>query len=447
MSRLRGIPEVAALESRRTIVRIPPGVDVPLTARVRKLIDSATFHRLSHIRQLGLVSHVYPAAQHTRFEHSLGVFRMALLYLQRLSHDPRFAKVVDVPDAERFLVAALFHDIGHWPFCHPIEDLCLPEIPPHEKLAQLHLNAEDVADTLRNDWHLQPDDVVSLLKDPRPDQVSQVLHSLLSSPIDIDKMDYLARDSLHAGVPYGQFFDQNRLIGSLCLNRAGNGLALSEKGKTAAELMVFARYVMFSEVYWHHVVRAATAMMQRAFWMTWQDLDLTRLYMLGEPEWIAAMRSAAEGSPAGDLLAGIFGRARRLYKRVAQYSLVEHPDLYERIARKPYRWLFGLSERFAEQIGRALGRTLSAQQFLFDAPPIEREIEFKVEIHFAKTGDYRMLSEVSPVVRALAREQFDDYVKRVRVFVHPEIASEVRALPDIPSLLHRAVDEIESNPA
>ena len=90
---------------------------------------------------------------------------------------------------------------------------------------------------------------------------------MLSGPIDIDKMDYLPRDSLHAGVPYGRNFDQERLIGSLCLNEAGDGLAITDKGKTAAEMMVFARYVMFSEVYWHHGVRSATAMLQRAFYL------------------------------------------------------------------------------------------------------------------------------------------------------------------------------------
>ena len=82
--------------------------------------------------------------------------------------------------------------------------------------------------------------------------------SILSGPIDIDKMDYLDRDSLHAGVPYGRNFDRNRLIQSLLVNGNGDGLAISSKGKTAAELMVFARYVMFSEVYWHHTVRSAT---------------------------------------------------------------------------------------------------------------------------------------------------------------------------------------------
>jgi HD superfamily phosphohydrolase len=88
-----------------------------------------------------------------------------------------------------------------------------------------------------------------------PSNTLKLLRSILSGPIDIDKMDYLERDSLHAGVPYGRHFDKQRLIQSLVLNAAGDGLALTHKGKTAAELMVFARYVMFSEVYWHRRAR------------------------------------------------------------------------------------------------------------------------------------------------------------------------------------------------
>ena len=101
---------------------------------------------------------------------------------------------------------------------------------------------------------------------------------MLSGPIDVDKMDYLMRDSLHAGVPYGRNFDQQRLIGSLCVNEAGDGLAITEKGRTAAEMMVFARYVMFSEVYWHHAVRCATAMLQRAFYLLHANSISTRCF-------------------------------------------------------------------------------------------------------------------------------------------------------------------------
>ena len=108
---LRDIPEVAALRSSRGVVRIPPELDVPITERVRQLIDTPEFRRLASISQLGLVSLVYPAANHTRQEHSLGVYRNALLYLDRLAADPRFAAAVAPEGAECFIVAALLHDL------------------------------------------------------------------------------------------------------------------------------------------------------------------------------------------------------------------------------------------------------------------------------------------------------------------------------------------------
>ncbi len=89
------------------------------------------------------------------------------------------------------------------------------------------------------------------------------MRGLLSGPIDIDKLDYLQRDSLHAGVPYGRNFDQRRLLSSMCVGPTGRDIGITVKGKTAAEMMVFSRYVMFSEVYWHHAVRSGTAMLQR----------------------------------------------------------------------------------------------------------------------------------------------------------------------------------------
>src|SRR3954463_12756392 len=123
MPNLLDIPEIAGLDARQSLVRIPPETDVPLTPRVRQLIDTSEFRRLAKISQLGLVSLVYPAAIHTRFEHSLGVYRLALLFLRQLDQDPRFSAAISNADAQRLIVAALLHDIGHWPFCHPLEDI------------------------------------------------------------------------------------------------------------------------------------------------------------------------------------------------------------------------------------------------------------------------------------------------------------------------------------
>lgn len=443
MTTLLEIPELVALDARRSLIRIPPELDVPLTDRVRQVIDAPEFRRLARISQLGLVCLVYPAAIHTRFEHSLGVYRLALLLLKQLANDERFAKAIRPEDGELFIVAALLHDLGHWPFCHPIEDMRLPGVPSHELFGNSLILEGEIAQALREQWRLNPRDVVALLSEKPRDRRSRILKSMLSGPIDIDKMDYLFRDSLHAGVPYGRHFDQQRLIGSLCLNAAGDGLAVSDKGKTAAELMVFARYVMFSEVYWHHGVRSATAMLQRAFYLLHGALDLDALFRMAEAPMIAELERSAGDGPAGELLMGVFGPTRQLYKRLAQYSYFEQQDFYRRLAGRPYPWLAACAEQFAAITSTTLGQVVAPHEILFDAPPAEREVEFKVDIYYHKQNGYRPLGEVSPVVRTLAQEQFDDYVKRVRIFAHPRIAADLRGLHNISQLLGEAIKRME----
>jgi HD superfamily phosphohydrolase len=433
------IPEVGRWQAASGRVRIPPGVDVPLTRRVRRLIDSAPFRRLAHISQLGLVRLIYPAANHTRFEHSLGVFLAAIEYLDHLAADERFAAAVTPKDAELLLAAALLHDIGHWPFGHPIEDLGFANLPEHEELAMRDIQIDEVATVLRDDWGLEPSEVAELVAGNVESPAQRILGSILSGPIDVDKIDYLMRDSLHAGVPYGRHFDRRRLIGSLCLNEAGDGLAITDKGKTAAEMMVFARYVMFSEVYWHHAVRSATAMLQRAFYMLRSSLDIERMVTMTEQPWIDALLVAGCKSPAGTLLDGVFGPTRSLYKRLAQYSYFEEPELYRRMARRPYAELVNFSERIAAGLSNALGDKVAPHEVLVDAPPAKLEVDFDIEVYFAKQNVFRRLGDISPVVRTLAQEQFDDYVKRVRIFVHPRIAA-ARKLPNLAEKLAAMIE-------
>jgi HD superfamily phosphohydrolase len=406
---------------------------------VRRLIDTAAFRRLAHISQLGLVSLVYPAANHSRHEHSLGVFLAAIEYLDRLAADERFAAAVSPADAEVFLAAALLHDIGHWPFGHPIEDLHLPQVEGHENLGRRWILSSEVADVLQTDWQMNAADVAELVCGVAQRPAQRILRSMLSGPIDVDKIDYLARDSLHTGVPYGRNFDRGRLINSLCLNESGDSLAITDKGKTAAEMMVFARYVMFSEVYWHHAVRAATSMFQRAFYLLHESLDLNRLFELTERPMIDALLAAAANGPAADLLTGIFGERRQLYKRLAQFSYFEGPDTYRRLARRPFGELCHVAEAIAAELSHALGTSVAPHEVLVDAPPAQLEVDFNFDVFFPKDGVYRRLGDISPVVRTLAREQFDDYVKRVRIFIHPRLAANARQLPDLNKRLAGAI--------
>ena len=435
----RTIPELFDLQAGGPLVRIPQHLDVPFTARVRSIVDTAEFQRLRQITQLGLAARIYPGATHTRFEHALGVFHNALQYLWQLGKDARFAASVTPHQAEVLMVAALLHDLGHWPFCHPIEDMGLADLPPHEQFAAEFLAPDrELGQVLKTEWGIEPAEVLDVLVARTDSPTLRLMRSILSGPIDIDKMDYLERDSLHAGVPYGRNFDRSRLIQSLIVNEAADGLAITSKGKTAAELMVFARYVMFSEVYWHHAVRSATCMFARSFFELHRKLDLKTLFQQNEFDVIREMRLAGANTVIASLLDGLFGPKRRLHKRVLELSLYQTPDLYRRIAGRPYADLLNVARRLTERIGRELSCEIHATDLLIDAPPLHKEVEFNVDIYHPKERRYHPLGQVSPIVNALARTQFDDYVKRVRLFAEPTLAPKLAGRNEFVSWLSDA---------
>ena len=435
MQRFANIEELKSLTNPRHTIRIPNQIDIPVTPRILRIIDSPSFQRLKKISQLGLVSTVYPAATHSRFEHSLGVYRTALLFLNHFASNERFVNQVSQFDAEAFVLASLLHDIGHWPYCHPIEDIQLKGIPEHEIYCQQYLLDPEIADCISNDFTCSLDDVLKLVQGDKTNPDTALIHSLLSGPIDVDKMDYLYRDSLHAGVPYGQNFDSGRLIDSLCINEAGDRLAITEKGRTAAELMVFARYVMFSEVYWHHAVRAATAMLQRAFFRTHVSAsdggqttpDYSGWFRQGDAEFVQTWQSLAPAE-ARPLMEGLFGPTRKLFKRVASYSCFESESIFRRLAHRPYPELVELGSRLAKEITKRHDIELGEDEVLIDAPPVGLEVQFNVDVFYKRSQKYMQLGDVSPVVSTLATRQFDDYVKQVRVFVTPEKASALKAV-------------------
>ena len=440
------LAEVDALHAAGSLVRIPDNQDVPITDRVRRLIDTPPLRRLASISQLGMVSLVYPGATHSRFEHSLGVYHNAVRLLARFSGDDSFRAMVGCPLADAFLFAALVHDVGHWPFCHPIEDMQLSGLGRHEDRIARRLEEPELARCLQRDWACDPQSVVSLLvpatrgpggvvadAGPGGSDISggndlagvRFLASCLSGPIDVDKLDYLQRDSLHAGVPYGRNFDAGRLTGAMCVHPAAARLAVGEKGRTAAEMMVFARYVMFSEVYWHHAVRAATAMLQRAVFALVDRVDLEATLELTDTRWIAMLRQAAAGSDAEPLVEGLFGPTRALFKRLAEYNVIDGAETHRRLARRPYRWLVACAERLAERLSQRCGLRVGPADVLIDAPPVKLEVDINIDV-VGRDGGVRPLGQVSPVASVLASRQFDDQVKRVRVFIRPDLRDRVR---------------------
>ena len=446
MGSLSEVPELLALDCPVHVIRVPDQIDVPFTDRVKRLIDTEAFRRLSEIPQLGLVSLVYPGATHTRFEHSLGVYRNTLLFVRQLDRRGGLS-TVSKRQIECLLLAALFHDIGHWPFCHPIEDLGLDRIPSHETFAAQYLRSGEISDLIHEEWETTPEEVVRLLAGDHSDPEGKVLRSILSGPIDVDKMDYLYRDSLHAGVPYGRNFDAPRLIGSLVLNESMDGIAITTKGRTAAELMVFARYVMFSEVYWHHAVRSATAMFQRAFYEWYeQGADAgDNLWMQDAPyELVGRVGNVDSPSASQQLTADLFGPRRLLHKRWVSFSCFDHEEAYRMIAQKPYPWLVQCGNQLSFLLSKELGMPIDSHEILIDAPPVGLEVQFHVQVANAGLNEFRPLGEISPVVSALATRQFDDFVKQVRVFVSRRLSEPLKQLDGVAWLL-RAASQVDGN--
>ncbi|MEM9367648.1 MAG: HD domain-containing protein [Planctomycetota bacterium] len=410
-----------------------------MSSRVQRLIDTEPMRHLASVQQLGLVALVYPGATHNRLEHSIGVYAYARRLCEQLElrHDG-FESDSLAQDA--FLVASLLHDCGHYPFCHPIEDMALgkqhvgeTKIKHESRVAKI-IHESDIAGLLDRDWSCSAEDVMAILCPPKDvvsgeqrtdaDDAFAFYASCLSGPIDVDKIDYLQRDSLHAGVPYGRNFDPDRILGSLCRHPNEPRLALTAKGRTAAEMMVFSRYVMFSEVYWHHTVRAATAMLQRAlFELTTPSEEVPRVSLgawmsLREWEWIERLRGAVLPFPnLSPLVEGLFGGTRQLYKRLAQFDFLHGHAVHRRLAHRPYWFLVEVSRRLAHAMRQRWGWDIDETQVLVDAPPVKLEVDINIDV--IDIDGVATLEDVSPVVSVLARHQFDNHVKRVRVFVAP----------------------------
>jgi len=237
------------------VVRDPLWNNIRLDREMLAVVDAPAVQRLRYVRQLGHAFLVYPGATHTRFEHALGAYHLARRALAQLEDagDVR----LEPGERRRLQLAALLHDIGHYPFSHALEEAGLPR---HETLAALHLTSGELAARLA-ELGSPAGRLLPLIRG----ESREPLAGLVAGSLDVDKLDYLSRDAWMCGVPYG-VIDVERLLSSLTLVTAPGGrptLALHEKGVTALESLLFAKYQMYRNVYWHHAVRSATAMFKR----------------------------------------------------------------------------------------------------------------------------------------------------------------------------------------
>ena len=333
------------------VIRDPLWNNIRVDPLALRLIDTAAFQRLRYVRQLGLAFLVYPGASHSRFEHALGAYHLARRALALLDERGDLGGVGETMCTE-IRLAALLHDIGHYPFSHALEEIGALH---HEEVARPLITTGAIGDLLRA--ALGPEAPARIVDLIRGRSVSP-LQGLISGSLDLDKIEYLRRDALMCGVPYGDI-DADRLLNSLVLiAREPRRIGIQEKGLSALESLLFAKYQMYRNVYWHHAVRSATAMYKRLVSDALDAGSLTADQLAGyTDEGLLLGLEARGGHP---LLARL--RERRLYKRAVEIPSADLPlGVGEWIA-DDWRRAMSVENDLAKQLG------LSSGELLLDYP-------------------------------------------------------------------------------
>ena len=249
---------------RHKIIIDPVHGDIGLSELETKIIDTPTFQRLRRLKQLGLASMVYPNADHSRFAHSIGVLHIMGCVAEIIEE-----KLKNKNDIQKLRIAGLLHDIGHYPYSHLMEyidwnkyaseylvkkgeknlshDTKVDNYPSHDDLAKLIVTERDDIKNVLNKYGIDPEEIARLIKGTHQD-----IPNLLHKSLDVDRLDYLVRDSLHTGVPYGRI-DIHYILNNLSPTEKEE-IVLNWKARTAAEHLLLARYFMFNTVYLHKTV-------------------------------------------------------------------------------------------------------------------------------------------------------------------------------------------------
>ena len=378
-------------------IRLPVWGHIPLNTPLKKILAHPAFLRLKGIRQLSFAQQVYPGANHTRFEHSIGVYHLMKLILQRVLTNPLAESlqddslVFDNHACKLLLASALLHDIGHYPHAHVLEEQApvhqdKPVFAAHESLVdrflfENHDGFSSIAQILERDWEINPCEVTDIIAG----NSSCRFKKLISGTLDPDKMDYLMRDAHHCNIPYGSI-DIERLVESFVPDPALGRFAITEKGIAPLESLLFTKYMMMRNVYWHHTSRAFAVMLRRML----QDAvdesvispaELRALFYDNSDDRVLyelTLRISSLWPPSGELLHKIM--QRKIYKR----SLTISP--YRNGAKQPVAWMFdyatGHMRRKEKEIAickflnRNCSLDLKGHEILIDPPSLKDVFDY-----------------------------------------------------------------------
>ena len=337
-----------------------------------KLIDTQPMQRLRRLKQVGMADLIYPGANHTRFEHSIGTMHLA----------GEIAESAGVRGHEEKLLraAAVLHDVGHGAFSHESERILMRHTGKgHEEIGWERIKKGEIAEALHEEG-------ISL-NELKPIFFGKGVGQLISFDLGADRMDYLLRDSHYTGVAYG-VIDYGRLIHTI---RMSNGKAVVEHGGLeAAESMLIARFLMFSSVYYHHAVRIASAMLRKAceIAISERSLNASKIADMDDEGLMLALSSSRKAGKLAKML-----KERRLFKRAVELSAYEMGEsLKQKVC----------DDRFVEGLEKEIAQDARVEEssLVIDFPPDYNMEEAKVRVS-KRDGSERPLREISDIVRAI----------------------------------------------
>jgi HD superfamily phosphohydrolase len=306
---------------------------VYITNHEKTIIDSYPMQRLRRLRQLAGSEYVYPGANHTRFEHSIGVMFLSGQVLV----NPNISRAVNNEEVDMCRISALLHDCGHGPFSHIFEHLLTKELQKtHEDITEWLIEKSEVADILSKLGY-SPKNVGALAVGKLQKKNRAFLDQIISSAVDVDKQDFIVRDTYHTGAEYG-FIDVYRLIHALDL--MGENLAVELGALSALESFIIARIESFKSIYFHRVGRAAQIMLATAMTKANDELGLTAfktpeeyIEMDDYTVWAALKKCKASNEIINNL------ENRRMLKCAYERTFYEKDDLISKLfGQEAYRY-------------------------------------------------------------------------------------------------------------
>lgn len=348
--------------------------DIRLNEFEVRIMDMPQFQRLRRIKQLGLISLIYPGATHTRFEHCVGTMNLGSKLAEELG--------LTSDEIELIRASGLLHDIGHGPFSHVSEGVLSF---PHEELTKYVVTKTSMRDLLEEKFDVN--EIVDIVNGKGD------LGPIVSGELDVDRMDYLLRDSHNTGVTYGKI-DYERIISNMKLE---DELILDIKGVQAAEGALVSRYFMYPSVYQHHTTRIVNSMFRRALKRTIDDgtINENDIYKYDDSDIIATFRHS-DNEYVSDIMSRLDNRI--IPKRVKTIRLdnFKMPEKMYKIESKELR---KAEEEIAEDYG------LDKDYVFINIAEYPRFDEMKTQVNV--DGKLYPLSEISNIIGALSKARFN----------------------------------------